>query len=76
MRAPVTLEELFAGCGADLDAMYQRVKGLMETEGVWTLFLSSANLAQRQRNSLSQTTAIPILFILRAYGPCRCDKHP
>ena len=37
MRAPVTLEELFAGCGADLDAMYQRVKGLMETEGVWTL---------------------------------------
>ena len=37
MSAPVTLEELLVGCGADLDAMYQLVKGLMETEGVWTL---------------------------------------
>ena len=34
MRAPVTLEELFAGCGADLDAMYQRMKRLMEAEGL------------------------------------------
>lgn len=29
-----SLEELFAGRGMDLDAMYQRMKGLMEAEGL------------------------------------------
>ncbi|MAP13300.1 MAG: hypothetical protein CMQ61_14770 [Gammaproteobacteria bacterium] len=48
MSAPVTLEELFAGYGANLDAMYQRVKGLMEAEGVWTL---SSCVAQIWRNA-------------------------
>lgn len=48
MSAPVTLEELFAGRGADLDVMYQRVKGLMEADGVWTL---SSRVAQIWRNA-------------------------
>jgi predicted DsbA family dithiol-disulfide isomerase len=29
-----SLEELFAGRGIDIDAMYQRMKGLMEVEGL------------------------------------------
>jgi predicted DsbA family dithiol-disulfide isomerase len=29
-----SLEDLFAGRGMDLDAMYQRMKGLMDTEGL------------------------------------------
>ena len=29
-----SLEELFAGRGVDLDAMYQRMKGLMDAEGL------------------------------------------